>query len=558
MMAKSNEALEWENRRLRKELDVFRRENGSLKQSNKDLKRENRELRRLIESATRRSGDLARASHGALEEARRFQDKLEVVEAELKEQTVRAEAAEEAKSAIEEKLVKTLKILNADSTNSSRPPSTDQKGRKKKKKAAEAQSETEPARKAPNEHNTRVKTERSKGGQPDHIGTTLTVEKIKELIENGLCVLDGEPIDVGCGGGWRMRYELDLETVMKVRRYRVYDYDEEGNSISLAGWKTPVVYGHNLRAMTAQLYALGVMSNDKIHEFLRAITGDALPISAGTVYGMLRKMASLAEPAIEGIKKEMLTEPVVFTDATNISVNGEPAYVRNFSTLKNELLVPMSSKSLEALRKIDFLIAYMGILMHDHELGIYHFGGGHAECNVHLDRYLVGISQITENGCAEEFRSLLYEIKDAVEKAGGVLDEAACEEYSRRYDEVLARWREKAKTTRFKCVAADERKLINRLEKYKENHLLFMRVREVPFSNNHSERAVRRPKLHSKVTGGFRLNEGNKMCCDLMSITATARLRGMSTFQVLLQISQSEKRVDGIAAASPLVFEEAA
>lgn len=61
-------------------------------------------------------------------------------------------------------------IINNDSSNTSRPPSTDQKGGK-------------PA----NTFNGRKKTERKAGGQRGHTGTTLTRSDIEEKIASGRC-----------------------------------------------------------------------------------------------------------------------------------------------------------------------------------------------------------------------------------------------------------------------------------------------------------------------------------------------------------------------------------
>lgn len=48
----------------------------------------------------------------------------------------------------------------------------------------------------------------------------------------------------------------------------------------------------------------------------------------------------------------------------------------------------MKSKAIDALRKISFLEKFTGILIHDHETALYHFGTDHGECNVHILRYL--------------------------------------------------------------------------------------------------------------------------------------------------------------------------
>ena len=48
----------------------------------------------------------------------------------------------------------------------------------------------------------------------------------------------------------------------------------------------------------------------------------------------------------------------------------------------------MGSKGHKALSSIPFLQQYAGILVHDHETSLYSYGLDHAECNVHLLRYL--------------------------------------------------------------------------------------------------------------------------------------------------------------------------
>ena len=57
----------------------------------------------------------------------------------------------------------------------------------------------------------------------------------------------------------------------------------------------------------------------------------------------------------------------------------------------------MSSKSIEALKKLDFLNNYSGMLLHDHETALYYFGTNHTECNVHIIRYLLKNTEETGN-----------------------------------------------------------------------------------------------------------------------------------------------------------------
>ena len=48
----------------------------------------------------------------------------------------------------------------------------------------------------------------------------------------------------------------------------------------------------------------------------------------------------------------------------------------------------LKKKTISALKQLEFLKKFSGILVHDHETALYHFGTEHGECNVHLIRYL--------------------------------------------------------------------------------------------------------------------------------------------------------------------------
>lgn len=70
----------------------------------------------------------------------------------------------------------------------------------------------------------------------------------------------------------------------------------------------------------------------------------------------------------------------------------------------------MNSKSIKALEELKFLKYYTGTLLHDHETALYHFGTEHAECNVHIIRYLRKNTEETGNAWSDEMISLLCEM----------------------------------------------------------------------------------------------------------------------------------------------------
>lgn len=117
-----------------------------------------------------------------------------------------------------------------------------------------------------------------------------------------------------------------------------------------------------------------------------AASGDELGLSEGSVYGFCKKLANHCAQSIGHLGEKLLNGNVVATDATTVTVNGEQNYIRNFNMKDTIVYHAMKSKSVAALKELDFLSRYSGILLHDHETALYHFETDHAERNVHLLR----------------------------------------------------------------------------------------------------------------------------------------------------------------------------
>lgn len=402
-------------------------------------------------------------------------------------------------------------IINNDSSNTSLPPSTDQKGGR-------------PA----NTFNGREKTGRRAGGQKGHAGTTLTKSFVEEKIRSGSCRHEIQNIGDTSGRKYITKYVMDLSVTPLITEVRIYP-NEQGRFIIPKEYRSDVTYGANVKAMAVSLYSEGVMSNDRIAAFLNSISNEELCLSEGSVYGFCKKFAGNSKNSIRNLETELLNQSVVATDATITTVNGEQNYIRNFSTEQTVLYCAMKSKTIEEMKGVSFLKQYTGILVHDHETALYHFGTDHGECNVHLLRYLRKNTEDTGHKWSGEMTGLLCamnkERKEFIAQGKDSFPEETITGYEQKYHDLIAKGREENKSTAHKYAREDEKALLNRIEKYSHNHLLFLHDFSVFFDDNISERDLRKAKNRQKMAGGFRKDSGHEMYCSILTIIETLKKR---------------------------------
>ena len=454
--------------------------------------------------------------------------RLDVVQKEYKEEVGRLEeeisclkkenkVLREENQLLREDNARLKSIINNDSSNTSLPPSTDQKGGK-------------PA----NTYNGRNKTERKAGAQKGHKGTTLTKAEIEEKIASGKCRHEVKSIGNVSSGKFITKYIVDLTVEPIITEVRIYA-NENGILSIPPEYRSDVTYGANVKALAVSLYSEGVMSNDRIASFLNMASKGELGLSEGTVYGFCKKLGRLSLASITNLETQLLNQKVVATDATTVTVNGKQNYIRNFSTENSVVYHAMNSKSIAALKEIDFLKRYTGILLHDHETALYHFETDHAECNVHLLRYLRKNTEETGNEWSGETIRFLCEIngrrKELMGQGKDCFSQDAIKEYEEKYFSLLEKGRIENKTTSHKYAKQEEKTLLNRMEKYSHNHLLFLHDFSVPFDDNISERDLRKAKNRQKMAGGFRKESGNEMYCSIMTVVETLKKRKMGIIE---------------------------
>ncbi|MES0857786.1 transposase [Geobacillus sp. G4] len=137
----------------------------------------------------------------------------------------------------------------------------------------------------------------------------------------------------------------------------------------------------------------------------------------------------------------------------------------------------------------------------------------------------------------------LLEMKQAVENAGGALPEEEARCWEAVYDELLANGRQELEE---RCRqgkhegARNAQNFIQRLEKRKQEALLFLRKKEVPFDNNQAERDLRMVKVKQKISGTFRQEDDAKAFCAMRSVISTLQKQGKPVWESLQKLLSGE------------------
>lgn len=104
------------------------------------------------------------------------------------------------------------------------------------------------------------------------------------------------------------------------------------------------------------------------------------------------------------------------------------------------------------------------------------------------------------------------------------------------YDEII----KEAKTNNLKGFNSyygnDEKKMIKRLENYKENYLLWILRFDVPFSNNLSERSLRNTKTKMKVSGQFSNIQNAEYFARIKSYIETCKSNNINPHEALKRL----------------------
>ena len=411
--------------------------------------------------------------------------------------------------------------LNLNSTNSSKPPSSDPNRKKRPKN----------------------KTGKKAGGQKGHVGTTL--KKVDDPDKVELIKIDRSQLPAGryrqVGFESRQVFDIDISRVVTEYRVQILE-DDKGNRFVAPfpeGVSKAVQYGTGLKAHSVYMSQFQLVPYNRIQDYF----ADQLhiPISEGSIFNFNKEAFRFLADFENRVKNELAASYLAHADETGINIGGKRHWLHCVSNDCWTLFYPHEKRGTIAMNDMGILSRFKGILCHDHWKPYYKFDCTHVLCNAHHLRELERAWEQDGQKWAQKLKNLLETINRKVTEAGGTLDARESQKYRLKYRALLKQGdiecpepvRPKKKGKRGRIKRSKSRNLLERLRDYEQDTLRFMDNEIVPFSNNLGENDIRMTKVQQKISGCFRSMDGAQIFCRVRSYLSTCRKQGVKSSHAL-------------------------
>jgi len=414
-------------------------------------------------------------------------------------------------------------MLNKDSRNSHKPPSSD--GYKK------------PVQ------NNREKSGRKIGGQLGHEGKTLQmVETPDKVIEHKVnecahCRMNLEKIEAK---KFYRRQVHDLPVVkIEVTEHRI-----EVKQCSVCGKETiancdvpaSVQYGERIKSMGVYLNQYQMLPFERTRELMEdlfecSISAEVLQQSNERCYDKLEQNVE------KEIKESIAQSAVMHNDETGIRCEGATKWIHSYSTQRHTYYAIDDKRGKEAMDRINILPQFTGNSVHDRWASYEKYDQcQHSYCNAHLLRDLKGEKENNKSWAAT-MQTILLDAY-SLSKQEHILP-AAIAAIEKQYDHIVQKALEEeplpfaSPHKRGRKAKTKSLKLLECFRDKKKQILRFLHDKTIPFDNNLAERDLRMVKLKQKISGCFRTRKGAYVFCRIRSYISTVKKQGGQVWDAL-------------------------
>jgi transposase len=455
---------------------------------------------------------------------------VEQQQVQIQQQQIQSEQQQIQIQQLQTRIAQLEAIVSKNSSNSSKPPSSDGLQRKPK--------------------SLREKTGKKPGAQQGHPGKGLSP------VSNPDKIITHEPQACqGCGA------DLSQEQGTCVDQRQVFDIPPPKIEVSQhealqkrcsqcgmlnrgnfpQGVRGLVQYGERVQGLSVYFSHQHFIPIDRLCQVFEDVF--KLPISAGTCNKIDKQLFSQLEPFEESLTSFLLTEPVLYFDESGARCEKKLHWTHVACSQKATLYHFHPKRGQEAMESMGILPSFKGIAVHDEWQPYFKYQEGmHAVCNAHLLRELTFIHEHEKEEWAKQMKELLIRAKQEVDKhlEEGKLAQEKLDELEAIYHQIIDQGKAyhaglpalaKGKAGKQKQRAG--KNLLDRLEDKEESVLRFMKNFSVNFTNNQSEQDIRMMKVKQKISGCFRTFAGGENFCRIRSYLSTARKQGWNILEAL-------------------------
>jgi len=432
-----------------------------------------------------------------------------------------------------EELERKVALLTRDSSNSSKPPSSD--GPAAKPRAL-------PPKKS---------KKRKRGGQPGHKGKNRDLIPVEEVdvveeILPAVCEHCHEALTTTTNPeeGKYLRYQVvDIpETKPHVTEYRLRCVRCECGAETWAELPGNVRsgFGPRLTAFAAYLTAVHRVTRRGMVDIFKTIF--CIDISLGSVCNLHEEVSRALEPSYEDIKKVLPQQSVVNVDETGWRSMGRAVWLWIFVAPSLAFFTLVPSRGAQVLKGVLGDI-FGGILCSDRfsAYGRYHKGLRQV-CWAHIIRDIKGIRHACRSPDAVKFsRWMLSEVG----RMFGLFNAFRSEHLDRK---TLVLKSVPLRARMSNCLQTyelssdpDVARMARGLLKYWDSLFTFLEHDGVEPTNNAAERGIRPAVQWRKICFGNQSPDGELLTSRLLTVTRTCLLQGKSPFLHLIEVINASR-----------------
>jgi transposase len=466
----------------------------------------------------------------AAEPAASCEDLLTLV-AVLREQNVvlaeRCAGLEEQNERLTARVAELERRLDRNSKNSNLPPSQDVFGLPKDESAAKPK----PAAK--------------RGKRRGAPGAGLAMVESPDRVQDhrpGACSDCGEALGAALSVGFARRQVSDVPLVtVQVTEHRLHKVRCDCGHVTaaqvpdlLAG--SPTSYGPNLRALAVYLLVFQHVPVERTAQLIADLTGAR--VSTGWVSSVLEQASGLVEPSLDLIRALLVLGHVLHADETTTRIGSKRRWLHVACT-EHLTLLGLAPRSRQGANSLRVLPGFRGTLVHD-SLSLYagYPDAAHQLCGAHLIRELTAAEQDhPAQKWQQQIRWALAGLnRQARRVRNGETTEITPEAllfYLRHYHQGVAAGLSLHPRAEGRK-QSPARNLLERLRDQADHILRFAdHPKQVPFTNNTGERALRPVKTQVKISGCHQSEHGAAAWLAVRSYLDSARKHGMSAFEAI-------------------------